>query len=233
MRIGSSIILHNGYCFQSYEWKFFRPLGALKNVLKFLDKYDVDEICITRPIRGIDSEKSFEEDLKQIQSSFSNSPIGFGGGLRSKENLKFLNNLPIERIHLSDAFLYKNMGVIDGILNTYGKQALVATLPLKLQDNDLYVFHGRKNSFEILTSNTINLIDEYADELMIIDVENEGVNNTFNFKILDQLLLSNDRIIICGGIGPKVVKHAKQLGIASCMIDNRVLHNENYLKREL
>ena len=77
------------------------------------------------------------------------------------------------------------------------------------------------------------LSDEYADELMIIDVENEGVNNTFNFKILDQLLLSNDRIIICGGIGPKIVKHAKKLGIASCMIDNRVLHNENYLKREL
>lgn len=233
MRIGSSIILINGYCYQSYQWRLFRPLGSLKNILNFLDKYNIDEICITRPIRDSDSKQSFFLDLVQIKSSFSNSPIGFGGGIRSSENIKLLSDLPIERVHLSDAFLNKNMKVIDSILNTYGKQALVATLPLKLKDENLFVFHGHTQTFELLKSNTINLINEYADELMIIDVENEGMNNCFNFKILDRLAFSKDRIIISGGIGSKVAKQALQLGIASCMIDNQVLHYENYLKREI
>ena len=233
MRIGSSIILRNGYCYQSYQWKLFRPLGAISNVLSFLDKYNIDEICITRPVRDNDSKQSFVEDLIKIKSSFSSSPISFGGGIRSKENIKLLKGSPIERLHLSDAFINKNMSVINSILNSYGKQALVATLPLKYENNDLFVFHGSTNNFKLLKSNTINLIDDCADELMIIDVENEGTNNCFNFKILDRLAFSNDRLIISGGIGPEVIQKAKKLGIGACIIDNRVLHCENYLKREI
>ena len=233
MRIGSSIILLNGYCFQSYQWKFLRPLGSLHNVLKFLDQYNVDEICIIRPVRKEDSYLSFINDLNQIQSSLSNSPISLGGGIRLIRHINLLKDLPIERLHLSNVFLEKNMQVINKISNLYGKQALVATLPIKCVENDLLVYHGARRAFVPLKVSTLDLINEYADELMIIDVENEGSNESFNFKILDNLKFQSNRLIISGGIGPTTIIKAKEIGLASCIIDNRVLHNENYIKTEL
>ena len=136
MRIGASIILLDGYCFQSYQWKFFRPLGSLQNILKFLDLYDVDEICITRPIKRNDSESSLCNDLQLIRSLLSNSPISFGGGLRNSTALKLLHNLPVERLHFSSAFINHDVNIIKQAANLFGKQAIVATLPIKIIDDN-------------------------------------------------------------------------------------------------
>ena len=90
MRIGASFILIEGYCYQSYQWKFMRPLGKLSHVLSFLDKYEVDEICITRPIRKNDHPATLFNDFQQVKLSLCNSPISIGGGLRSINQLKEL-----------------------------------------------------------------------------------------------------------------------------------------------
>jgi phosphoribosylformimino-5-aminoimidazole carboxamide ribonucleotide (ProFAR) isomerase len=233
MRIGASIILLDGYCFQSYQWKFFRPLGSLQNILKFLDLYDVDEICITRPIKQNDSESSLCNDLQLIRSLLSNSPISFGGGLRNPTALKLLHNLPVERLHFSSAFINHDVNIIKQAANLFGKQAIVATLPIKIIDDNLFVYNGGSNSFQPLSEDILNFIAEHADEAMIVDVMNEGIGESFNFKILDLVKFPKNQLIISGGIGPNVIKTASNKGIASCLIENRVLHHENYIKSEI
>ena len=233
MRIGASILLLDGYCYQSFQWKFLRPLGKLKHVLKFLDLYNVDEVCISRPIKKNDFDTSLANDLNQIKLSLSNSPISFGGGLRSLNQLKLLTNLPIERLHFSSAFIDRKINILEKSLNLYGKQAIVATLPIKVIDDHMFVFHCSVNGFVPLKSKILNLINDYADELMIIDIENEGRNDCFNFEILEKLDFSINQVIISGGVGPKVIKIAKKMGVASCLIENRVLHHENYIHSEL
>lgn len=233
MRIGASIILQDGYCFQSYNWKFFRPLGNLNNVIRFLDRYEVDEISITRPIRSGEIKQNFLDDIDKIKSTLSNSPITFGGGIRTIQQLKDIHDLPIERLHFSHAFLYRQKNIINNAINLYGKQAIVAVMPLAIQDNCLFVYDGYKESLKRLTSSTLDFIDQHADEVMIIDINNEGNNEHFNFEILNLLPLSNDQVIITGGVGPLVIKKAKALGVSSCLVDNRILHNENYIKTEL
>jgi imidazole glycerol phosphate synthase subunit HisF len=233
MRIGASIIFQNGYCFQSYNWKLFRPLGTLNNVIRFLDRYEVDEISITRPIRSGEPKKNFIDDINKIKMTLSNSPITFGGGLRSIQHLKDINDLPIERLHFSNAFLHRKQNVINKAINLYGKQAIVAVMPLIIQEDCLFVYDSFKESFKKLTSKTLDFVTKYADEVMIIDTLNEGQNEKFNFEILNLLPLSKDQLIITGGVGPKTIKKANNLGLSSCLIDNRVLHNENYIKAEL
>jgi len=232
MRIGASVILLDGFCYQSYQWKFLRPLGSLKHVLKFLDLYHVDEICITRPIKKNDSDVSLLNDLHEIQSSPSNSPISFGGGIRNLDHLKFLKNVPIERLHFSTAFTEEKLNLLKKSRDLFGKQAIVASLPVKLIDDHLYVYSRGLNRFERLKQSTISLIHNYADELMVIDVDNEGCNETFNFKILESLDFPLEQIVISGGVGPKIIAQARDQGIASCLIENRVLHHENYMRSE-
>ena len=233
MRIGASFILIEGYCYQSYQWKFMRPLGELSHVLNFLDKYEVDEICITRPIRKKDNPSTLHNDFQQVKHSLCNSPISIGGGLRSIEHLKVLGELPVERIHFSHVFLAKKQNIINKAINLYGKQAIVATLPVKFENGDLLVYDCSKTNFKILDSDVEDFINHFADEVMVIDTLNEGVNEKFDFHILDALNINTEKIIISGGIGRKTVNKAKELGVASCLIENRVLQKENYIKSEL
>ena len=55
MRIGSTIHLFKGYCYNSYKWNYLRPFCNFKNILKSLDELKIDEILVLRPIKGFDS----------------------------------------------------------------------------------------------------------------------------------------------------------------------------------
>ena len=231
MRIGCSIIFINGHCYQSYNWKIIRPLGALNNVLSFLDSYEVDEISITRPIRS--DNVSYESDIEIIKKSFSNSPMSFGGGIRNLNQLKYLKGLPIERFHFSNAFIHLNKDLIQKSINMFGRQAIVASLPIKIIKKVPYIFDGISGNFVYLSKEIFNFVNEYADEIILIDTDNEGLNDKFNFELLELTNFSINKIIISGGLGPKVVKKAKSINVASCLIENKVLHKENYIKREL
>ncbi len=233
MRIGSSIIFFNGVAYQSYNWKRFRPLGALNNVLCFLDEYEVDEISITRPIRDNDNFDSFKSDIEVIKNSFSNSPISFGGGIRNINHLECLNGLPIERFHFSNAFIHMNKKLVEKVINMFGGQAVVASLPIKITDNIPYIFDGVSRKFIKLEKKVLDFIYHYADEIVVVDVENEGLNNSFNFNLLEQIQIPYAKSIITGGVGPKCIKKAKKMQLASCLVDNKVLHKENYMKKEL
>jgi len=233
MRVGCSILFINGYCYQSYNWKIIRPLGALNNVLSFLDSYEVDEISITRPIRADYENKSYESDIEIIKKSFSNSPISFGGGIRNLHQLKYLKGLPIERFHFSNAFIHLNKNFIQKSINMFGSQAIVASLPLKIIKKVPYVFDGISGNFVYLSKEIFNFVSQYADEIILIDTDNEGLNDVFNFDLLELANFPTNKIIISGGLGPKVIKKAKSINIASCLIENKVLHKENFIKREL
>ena len=233
MRIGASIILINGYCYQSYKWNYMRPLGALSCVLKYLDKYEVDEICIIRPIKGSDTLSALQNDLMTIKFATCSSPICFGGGIRNHAMLNRLKQLPIERMHLSNAFLTRNKKLIDEIQKLYGKQALVATLPLKLVGEDIFFYDSLAKEFQVLSKKTISFIEDNADEILIIDTENEGMNGGFNFNILDAIDLPANKLMLTGGIGSQELLTAKESEVVSCLVDNRMLHRENSMKTEM
>jgi len=115
----------------------------------------------------------------------------------------------------------------------FGSQAIVASLPLKIIRKVPYVFDGISGNFVYLSKEIFNFVSQYADEIILIDTDNEGLNDVFNFDLLELANFPTNKIIISGGLGPKVIKKAKSINIASCLIENKVLHKENFIKREL
>ena len=99
-----------------------RPLGQLQNVLNHLDKYELDEICIVRPIRNND--ESFHSDIERIKKAKSSTPLAFGGGIRSMDDINFLEGLPIERFVVSSALFFDDIKLIERLHGKYGKQSI-------------------------------------------------------------------------------------------------------------
>ena len=67
MRIGSTVLLNENKCIQSYRWECFRPLGTLQGVIDSLEEYQCDEIAIIRPVRKNDSLDAFKTDISELK----------------------------------------------------------------------------------------------------------------------------------------------------------------------
>jgi imidazole glycerol phosphate synthase subunit HisF len=226
MRIGTSIILINGYCYQSYNWKMMRPLGQLQNIINFLEEYQCDEIAIIRPIRDIDDIESFKKDINEISKLNCMTPISFGGGLRSIKYIDMIKNLPIERLIFSSPFINKDLKLINYAIDLYGHQSIQCILPFKYIENSIYIFSSIDNSYIPFSTIDMQFIEKYANEIILLDTNNEGKNNKFSNEILDKLGIDNSKVIISGGIGNDDIKIAKQHNIASVLVDNKILHKE-------
>ena len=230
MRIGSSVLLVDGYCYQSYGWKKLRPLGSLQNIINSLEAYQCDEISIIRPVRENDSIKAFKKDLVIIQKLNCMTPISFGGGIKNSEMVDLLHNLPVERLIFSSAFITENYKPIEHAIELYGHQAIQCAIPLGILNGELKVFHSNSNVYTSIDAIDFNMIEKLSNEIILIDIDNEGCNDKFNKRMLDFIDIDYNRLVISGGIGKAAIKFAYNNNIASVMIDNRVLHNEYSIK---
>lgn len=226
MRIGSTVLLHQKRCIQSYYWEYFRPLGSLQSVIDSLDEYQCDEIAIIRPVRNDDSLELFKKDLAELQKLKTMTPVCFGGGIRSVEHLQYLTNLPIERLIFSSAFLDENKELICIAKNLFGHQAIQCLLPLIRKEEGIFVYHSSLSEYIAIKEINIQFINEFANEIILCDMKNEGQRNAFDWSLIDGLQFEHNKIIISGGIGKNCIHKAHEKQLASVLIDNKVLHTE-------
>jgi phosphoribosylformimino-5-aminoimidazole carboxamide ribonucleotide (ProFAR) isomerase len=230
MRVGATIILLNGYCFQSYNWNKMRPLGKLQGVIDSLESYQCDEISILRPIRESDTIESFKQDVNILKKISCMTPISFGGGLREIKHIDLLHDLPIERLIFSSAFIHKNISLLEHARKLFGHQAIQCLLPFVIEKNVIKIFFSEFNHFIQLSEIDFDFINKYANEVIFLDTKNEGMYDQFEEIIYKMNLVKNEKLIISGGIGKTNIKHGKQQRIASILIDNKVLHKEYSIK---
>ena len=223
MRIGSTLLLKNQKCYQSYGWKFLRPLGDLQTAVNLLEEYGVDEIAIIRICRDSDSSEYLINDLKALRNLKCMTPISFGGGIRNLKCLEYLEGLPVERLILSSLYGQKNKIVLKEIINLYGKQAIVALLPLCMNNHRLRYFASCSNSFHEID---LEFVDKYANEVIIYDLNNEGFKGKFDKLLLPAVKINSSKLILSGGVDANLCHDASRMNFAAVYIDNRTLHSE-------
>lgn len=226
MRVGSIVLLNTQRCVQSYNWEILRPLGELQGVLDSLEEYQCDEVAIIRPVRNQDTFEQFEADIQVLKRLKTMTPISFGGGIRSRKHLALLKDLPVERLVFSSAFLKKDNGLLDEAKSLFGHQAIQCLLPIRMAKEDRQVFCSENATFISTDEVDFSFIQAYANEIILFDIECEGEKNRFDFEFLSSVPIDNKKIIVSGGIGQESVRIANEKGVASVMIDNKVLHKE-------
>ena len=227
MRVGTTLLFKNGYCYQSYGWNMLRPLGDLQNALDHLDKYELDEICILRPVR--DNDHTYNKDIKRLRYAKSSTPLAFGGGIRSLDDIELLEGMPVERFIVSSALFNRDIRLIERLHSKYGEQSIVGFIPFSLKEQ-LGVFNPLKNHFQSpqsLNESALSL----CDEVVLHDCDAEGRNIGFNAAVVSSLEIKSNNLIFSGGVS-EIVRNGESVGIEpkSILIENKILHRENSKK---
>lgn len=223
MRIGACLLLKNGYCYQSYRWKYLRPLGSLQNAVRILEERQVDEISIIRYCRDDHNEEEFASDLELISNLDCTTPLAFGGGIRDNKVLKKLHQLPIERILLSSAYIEKNNSLLDNAIALFGRQALIAVLPYRVCNNKIEYYHCRRKKFG---NCNIDFVDAHANEVMLYNTEHEGLAFSSRPDNSHLYPFNHSKTILSGGINYEFIKKMRKSDFAAVCIDNSALHHE-------
>ena len=227
MRVGTTLLFKDGYCYQSYGWNMLRPLGALQNALDHLDKYELDEICVIRPVR--DNNKTYHQDLKCLREAKSSTPLAFGGGIRNLNDMELLEGMPVERFVVSSALFNKNTALIERLHAKYGEQSIVGFIPFSLAEH-LRVFNSQEDCFQSPQSLNESAL-RLCDEVVLHDCDSEGQHAGFEFGVVSALGIDKNKLIFSGGVSG-IVKNEESIPFKpkSILIDNKVLHRENSKK---
>ena len=128
-------------------------------------------------------------------------PITYGGNVDNIETMERIYKIGFDKISLNSSLFLNNNFVKEASLK-FGKQSIVASIDVKLIDNDYYCFYnnGKISSNLKIEDHIQNIIDnDYVSELLITCIDNEGTFKGFNYELYNKIKNFNIRIIANGG----------------------------------
>lgn len=206
-RLIASIFVKDGIVVKSYGYKFWRPAGHLATALQNLDRWAVDEIVVIDISRNGRIDKRI---LSEIKKSKISTPLVYGGGIRSNDDIHELLNVGCDRMVL-ETLLFGHEKVLDEIANTVGNQALIGSLPLTQMDGNLFAnfksmdhSHQNKGASRLSISDALKMYGKLPiSEILAIDSDNEGNYGSFSQKLFLEvshlMSLNNDKNVIWFG----------------------------------
>lgn len=130
-RLVGVVAVKDGQVVKSYGYRFWRPAGGLRTALVNLDRWLVDEILILDISRR---DRVDSRVVAEIRASRISTPLAYGGGIRSPEDVDCLLAAGCERFVL-ETMLFLFPKRISELADKVGAQALIASLPLSAKSS--------------------------------------------------------------------------------------------------
>lgn len=162
----------------------------------------IDELIILDVSRDKRNMSDFCEQIALLSKSCF-IPIAAGGGISSTEYADKIYKAGGEKIVIN-SLLFTNPKKIKELANKFGRQAIVGSIDIKMIANDVK-FYIKNGTYEVdqPTGKIINHLSKLPlGELYINSIDNDGVGNGLDMKLID--LFKNKikiPIILAGGVG--------------------------------
>lgn len=162
----------------------------------------------------------YEEDIKQAEGALKEYPGGLqiGGGITAENARDFLNMGASHVIVTSYVF---REGMVDyarlnALVNAVGKERLVLDLSCRRRDGRYYIVTDRWQKFtkEEISKETIEKLQDYADEFLIHAVDVEGKASGVESELIRMLgEYGSIPITYAGGVGAyEDIERIRELG---------------------
>lgn len=175
-------------------------LGDALNTVRVLNDLDVDELIILDIYCSKNKNKLNYPLIEKIASECF-MPLTYGGGLKNIEEVKTLFSIGIEKMSFN-SLIFENFDIFSKVCEKYGAQSVIASLDVKMQGgtHNIYCNNGTKKldfSLKYIIEKLNNL---GVGEILITDIEKEGMRCGYNFDLIKEVSsMTNLPIIINGG----------------------------------
>ncbi|QQL50850.1 AglZ/HisF2 family acetamidino modification protein [Mucilaginibacter ginkgonis] len=174
-------------------------VGDPINAVKIFNLKEVDEL-IFLDIEASKNDSDPKYDLIADIASEAFMPFGYGGGIRSIEQIRKLLRIGVEKIILNTSL--SDIAFVKEAVDIFGTSTIVASVDIINKNGSNFVYtHKKRATLNAPVLDYIKQIEEVGvGELMVNSVDRDGMYTGYDIALLNEISHSVDiPVVACGG----------------------------------
>ena len=229
-RLVAVILYKNEKVVQSKFFSQHKVVGDPYVIIDRFNSWNADEIIYLN-IRHQNNNNNFEEILSKVgKRTFM--PLTIGGGIKTFLDAKKYFELGADKISINSS-IYYNPKEIEKCAKVYGSQSIVASIDVKLGNDNLYdVFiNNGRDKINIILKNYLKKIENIGfGEILLNAIHKDGSMNGYDLDLVTFVKKHTKLpLIILGGVGSwsDFIHPIKKIDIDAVAASNIFHHSEN------
>jgi len=200
--IPSLLLKHQGFV-KTRKFKSPTYLGDPINIVKIFNDKEADELSIL-DITATQENRGPNFDLLKDIASECFMPLGYGGGLKSIEDIRKLFRLGFEKA-ICNTMAVENPSFLKAAADQFGNQSIVGSIDVKksfLGRNEVYTRCGSKNTSLDPVDLARKMEQIGVGEIFLNSIDRDGTMTGYDIGLIKQLADAVQiPVVACGGAG--------------------------------
>ena len=202
-RVIPCLLLKNGGLVKTVKFKEPKYLGDPINIVRIFNDKEVDELIFLDITATLEKRAPPFELLSKITSECF-MPLGYGGGIRTLDEVKKLLGIGIEKIVLNSSAV-ENPSLVRAVADYAGSQAMVISLDVKKSlfgKYEIYTHSARKATGLDPVKFAVEMEKQGAGELFVNSIDRDGTMQGYDLELIRRVADSvGVPVVACGGAG--------------------------------
>ena len=202
-RVIPCLLLKNEGLVKTVKFKDPRYLGDPINIVRIFNDKEVDELIFLDITATVENRPPNFEILGKITSECF-MPLGYGGGIRTLEDVRKLLAIGVEKIVLNTSAV-ENPSLIRAAADYAGSQAVVISMDVKktmFGKYEVYTRGGRKATGLDPVKFAVEMEKQGAGELFLNSIDRDGTMQGYDLELVRRVADSvTVPVVACGGAG--------------------------------
>ena len=202
-RVIPCLLLQDQGLVKTVKFKAPKYLGDPINIVRIFNDKEVDELVFL-DIKATNENRSPNFDLLRNIGSECFMPLGYGGGIRSMDDVRKLLGIGIEKIILNTSAV-ENPTLIRSAADYAGSSSVVISIDVKINIVGKYEVHtrsGRKGTGLDPVRQAVEVEKMGAGEILINSIDRDGMMEGYDLELIRHVSEAVDiPVVACGGAG--------------------------------
>jgi len=202
-RVIPALLLKGQGLVKTTKFKDPRYLGDPINIVRIFNDKEVDELIFLDITATNEQRRPPFEMLGKITSECF-MPLGYGGGIRSMDDIKALLSLGVEKVILN-TIAVETPGFVKEAAEFAGSQAIVVSMDVKrglLGKQEVMTHSGRTGTGMDPVRHAQEMENRGAGELFINSIDRDGMMQGYDLDLIRRVSDSVQiPVVACGGAG--------------------------------
>lgn len=203
VRVIPCLLLQKNGLVKTIKFKDPTYLGDPINVVKIFNEKEVDELIFLDITATIENRPPPFKYIAEIATECF-MPLGYGGGVRSLEDMKKLFSLGVEKISIN-SYATENPTFIKAAADLFGSQSVVVAIDVKknlMGKYEIYTRSGKKATPRDPVNFAVQMAEMGAGEILLNSIDRDGTMQGYDLSLIRQVSQAVDiPVIACGGAG--------------------------------
>lgn len=202
-RVIPALLLQDKGLVKTVKFKDPVYLGDPINIVRIFNDKEVDELILLEITATNENRPPAFDRLGNITSECF-MPLGYGGGIRSMDDIKKLLSIGIEKVILNTSAV-ENPMLVRAAADYAGSQAVVISIDVKknfLGKYEVFMRSGRKGTGLDPVKHAIEMEKQGAGELFVNSIDRDGTMRGYDLDLIRCVSEAvSIPVVACGGAG--------------------------------